>query len=137
MYLYQRLKKGYVLKTKNALICDFKIESLKTAGGKINGPNRTTESETQEIIYWRLENSFHMVLSQNEKCSSLPYSSNSCCRFVANVIKYTNALKCHDLTAKDVGKVYSPINKPYSTPLACVVCRRLMTALIMHSCLNF
>lgn len=79
----------------------------------------------------------HMVLSQNEKCSSLSSSSDSCCRFVANVIKYTNALKCHDLTAQDVGKVYSQINKPYSTPLACVVYRRLMTALIMHSCLNF
>lgn len=58
-------------------------------------------------------------------------------RFMVNAIKYTNALKCHDPTAKDVGKVYSPINKPYSIPLACVVCRRLMTALIMHSCLSF
>lgn len=75
MYLYQRLKKGYVLKTKNALICDFKIESLKTAGGKINEQNRTTESDTQEVIYRRLENSFHMVLSQNEKCSSSVSSS--------------------------------------------------------------
>lgn len=112
------------------------LDSLKTAGGKINGQNRITESETQEIIYWGLENSFHKVLSQNEKCS-LSYSSNSCYRFTANVITYTNALKCPDLTANDVGKVYSPINKPYSTPLACVVCRRLMTALIMHSCLNF
>lgn len=79
---------------------------------------------------------FHKVLSQNEKCS-LSYSSNSCYQIMANVTKYTNALKYHDLTANDVGKVYSPINKPYSTPLACVVCRRLMTALIMHSCLNF
>lgn len=109
MYLYQKLKKGYALKTKNALICDFKIESLKTAGGKINGQNRTTESETQEIIYWRLENSFHMVLSQNEKCSSLSYSSNSCYRFMVNVIKYTNALKYHNLAAKFTPQLISHI----------------------------